>query len=56
MSDFSIDGLRARAAQYREMVKTATEATAKSLLLLAERFEELAKQLEAGNTSPDLGI
>jgi hypothetical protein len=45
----SISELRTRAAQYRAMAQTATtEATANSLLLLAERFEDLARQKERG--------
>jgi molecular chaperone GrpE (heat shock protein) len=47
MPDESIDDLRARAAQYREMARTAaSDAIANSLLRLAERFEVLAKQQE----------
>jgi len=47
MPDQSIDELRARAAQYREMAQTAmNEATNNSLLRLAERFEALARIIE----------
>ena len=47
MSVQSVVDLRARAAQYREIAKTAmAEATANSLLRLAARFEELARQQE----------
>ena len=47
MPDQSIDELRARAAQYREMAQTAmNEAIANGLLRLAERFEALARVIE----------
>ena len=49
MPDLSIEELRTRAAQYREMAQTArTEAAADSLLRLAERFEALARWKEEG--------
>jgi hypothetical protein len=47
MPDESADSLRARAAGYREMARTATnEEAVKSLLRLAERFEASATGLE----------
>jgi hypothetical protein len=54
MSDLSVGELRARAAQYREMGRTATrEVMVRSLLRLAERFETLAKQREDRDSAPD---
>jgi hypothetical protein len=46
----SASELRARAIQYRAMARTtATQAIAKILLRLAERFEELATQQDHGS-------
>ena len=49
----STDELRARAARYRQMASTArTDDAIQGLLKLAQRFDTLADQLEAGKTSP----
>jgi hypothetical protein len=46
MSDRSIKELRARAVQYREIARTASNEFTTSLLRLAVRFEALATQKE----------
>jgi hypothetical protein len=49
IADRSPDELRARAAEYREKAGTAVSvATVNSLMRLAERFEEFARQRESG--------
>jgi hypothetical protein len=43
--------LRSRAGEYRAMAETATNhETAEGLLRLAERFDELARAMERGNS------
>ena len=49
----SLAELRARAAEYRQMASSArTSEATQGLLKLAQRFDTLADQLEAGKTSP----
>jgi hypothetical protein len=43
----SIDELHARAAQYREMAQSATQAMASALVRLAAEFERVAAEKEA---------